>query len=159
MSLERRDSWTQSDDDLLATTTLSYIRNCKTQLQAFEDVAVKLNRTQAACGFRWNSTIRYLYETEMIDAKRLKKETRGQRKVKPLIADIPLDDIINSLISIKQSFENLNQDNSSLHNKVKDLESKVSAPNEKVTTDEVKAMIKMLQIVTKEIQPKEMPKG
>lgn len=56
---DRKDSWNPGDDSLLSKLVLEYIRTGKTQLQAFEKVSEMLGRTAAACGFRWNSTLRH----------------------------------------------------------------------------------------------------
>lgn len=58
MNIPRQDAWTKDEDILLAETVLHYIREGKTQLEAFKKVAETLSRTPAACGFRWNATIR-----------------------------------------------------------------------------------------------------
>ena len=47
----RQDAWTDEDDLLLAETVLRHVREGSTQLNAFEEVGDKLNRTSAACGF------------------------------------------------------------------------------------------------------------
>src|SRR5699024_738365 len=55
-------------------TVLRYIREGKTQLEAFKDVAKQLSRTSAACGFRWNATIRKQYDDEIQRAKQERKK-------------------------------------------------------------------------------------
>ncbi len=72
----RSDAWTHEDDLLLAETVLRYIREGGTQLQAFEEVGDKLNRTSAACGFRWNAEVRRLYEPAISIAKKQRKERK-----------------------------------------------------------------------------------
>ncbi|UTR04863.1 RsfA family transcriptional regulator [Alkalihalobacillus sp. LMS6] len=78
MTANRQDAWSHEDDLLLADTVLRHIREGSTQLAAFEEVADALSRTSAACGFRWNSTIRKKYTAEVNMAKKkrtvLKKE-------------------------------------------------------------------------------------
>ena len=76
MSTTRQDAWTQDEDLLLAEVVLRYIREGGTQLQAFEEVGKKLTRTAAACGFRWNSTIRKQYKTGIELAKKQRKEIK-----------------------------------------------------------------------------------
>ncbi len=66
---KREDSWNDEHDQILAETVLSHIRMSSTQLAAFEEVASKINRTAAACGFRWNKEIRKSYENELQEAK------------------------------------------------------------------------------------------
>lgn len=58
MYVTRQDAWTEEEDKILAETVLRYIRDGKTQLEAFKMVAEHLSRTSAACGFRWNATLR-----------------------------------------------------------------------------------------------------
>jgi prespore-specific regulator len=72
----RSDAWSHEDDLLLAETVLRYVREGGTQLQAFEEVGDKLNRTSAACGFRWNAEVRKQYEKAMQLAKKQRKERK-----------------------------------------------------------------------------------
>jgi prespore-specific regulator len=71
---QRQDAWTEEDDLLLAETVLRHVREGSTQLNAFEEVGDKLNRTAAACGFRWNAVVRRHYEQALQLAKRQRKE-------------------------------------------------------------------------------------
>lgn len=77
MNSTRQDSWTKEEDVLLAETVLHYIREGKTQLEAFKKVGRKLGRTSAACGFRWNATIRKRYEHAIIRAKEERKKGKN----------------------------------------------------------------------------------
>ncbi|SHF66558.1 RsfA family transcriptional regulator [Ornithinibacillus halophilus] len=72
----RQDAWSHEDDLLLAETVLRHIREGSTQLNAFEEVGDKLNRTSAACGFRWNAEIRQKYDDAIDLAKRQRKEKK-----------------------------------------------------------------------------------
>ena len=76
MSSNRQDAWNQQEDELLAKIVLESIENGQTQLDAFALVGKKLSRTAAACGFRWNSYVRKLYENEILLAKKKKKENK-----------------------------------------------------------------------------------
>ncbi|ANB60040.1 RsfA family transcriptional regulator [Anoxybacteroides amylolyticum] len=71
---QRQDAWTEEDDLLLAETVLRHVREGSTQLNAFEEVGDKLNRTSAACGFRWNAVVRSRYEKALQLAKKQRKE-------------------------------------------------------------------------------------
>ncbi|MBO8155973.1 MAG: RsfA family transcriptional regulator [Bacillaceae bacterium] len=86
MAKVRQDAWSHEDDLLLAETVLRHIREGSTQLKAFEEVGDKLNRTAAACGFRWNAEVRKRYEKAIDLAKRQRKEKKRamaeQQKVK-----------------------------------------------------------------------------
>ncbi|WLV23657.1 RsfA family transcriptional regulator [Aciduricibacillus chroicocephali] len=72
----RQDAWSHEDDLLLAETVLRHIREGSTQLKAFDEVGDKLNRTSAACGFRWNAEIRQKYVSAIDMAKRQRKEKK-----------------------------------------------------------------------------------
>ncbi|MBB6449397.1 prespore-specific regulator [Geomicrobium halophilum] len=74
MNAGRQDAWTEEEDLMLAEIVLKNIREGKTQLKAFEEVGNKLERTSAACGFRWNATIRKKYDDAVKLAKQQKKE-------------------------------------------------------------------------------------
>lgn len=70
----RQDAWTEENDLLLAETVLRHVREGSTQLNAFEEVGDKLNRTSAACGFRWNAVVRHKYEKALELAKKQRKQ-------------------------------------------------------------------------------------
>lgn len=76
MAKVRQDAWSHEDDLLLAETVLRHVREGSTQLNAFEEVGDKLNRTSAACGFRWNAEVRRKYENAIDLAKRQRKERK-----------------------------------------------------------------------------------
>ncbi|MET1193955.1 RsfA family transcriptional regulator, partial [Bacillus licheniformis] len=71
---DRQDAWTEEDDLLLAETVLRHVREGSTQLNAFEEVGDELNRTSAACGFRWNAVVRHQYEKALQLAKKQRKQ-------------------------------------------------------------------------------------
>lgn len=70
----RQDAWLEENDILLAETVLRHVREGSTQLSAFEEVGDTLNRTAAACGFRWNAVVRREYEKELAEAKKERKQ-------------------------------------------------------------------------------------
>lgn len=70
----RQDAWMEENDILLAETVLRHVREGSTQLSAFEEVGDALNRTAAACGFRWNAVVRRDYEEELEEAKKERKQ-------------------------------------------------------------------------------------
>ncbi|WP_096153242.1 MULTISPECIES: RsfA family transcriptional regulator [Bacillus] len=76
MTKVRQDAWSHEEDLLLAETVLRYIRDGGTQLGAFDEVGDKLNRTSAACGFRWNAEVRKKYEHAVSIAKKQRKEKK-----------------------------------------------------------------------------------
>src|SRR5690625_2350720 len=85
----RQDAWTHEDDLLLAETVLRHIREGSTQLNAFEEVGDALNRTSAACGFRWNAEVRnrYVQAIELAKRQRKEKKRREAKKSKQKIAN------------------------------------------------------------------------
>lgn len=70
----RQDAWLKENDELLAEAVLRHVKEGSTQLNAFEEAGDKLNRTAAACGFRWNAVVRKRYEKELAEAKKERKE-------------------------------------------------------------------------------------
>lgn len=76
MAKVRQDAWSHQDDLLLAETVLRHVREGSTQLNAFDEVGDHLNRTSAACGFRWNAEVRRKYESAMDLAKRQRKDNK-----------------------------------------------------------------------------------
>ncbi|OIK06466.1 RsfA family transcriptional regulator [Bacillus sp. MUM 13] len=78
MSIARQDGWTQDEDIILADVVLEHIGKGSTQLRAFEEVGIQMSRTAAACGFRWNSYVRKQYKTDIEQAKKKRKDSKGQ---------------------------------------------------------------------------------
>ena len=70
----RQDAWLKENDELLAEAVLRHVKEGSTQLNAFEEAGDALNRTAAACGFRWNAVVRRLYERDLAEAKKERKE-------------------------------------------------------------------------------------
>lgn len=79
----RQDAWTGEDDLLLAETVLRHIREGSTQLKAFDEVGDQLNRTSAACGFRWNAEVRQGYDEAVQIARKRRKELKREQAVHP----------------------------------------------------------------------------
>jgi prespore-specific regulator len=112
----RQDAWSEEDDLLLAETVLRHVREGSTQLNAFEEVGDKLNRTSAACGFRWNAVVRHTYDKALQLAKiqrkqrqrMLGREQTGKKRLlytppSPTIEDVGLPAIeIEHISEIKE---------------------------------------------------------
>ncbi|UOQ86115.1 RsfA family transcriptional regulator [Gracilibacillus salinarum] len=100
MAKVRQDAWSHEDDLLLAETVLRHIREGGTQLQAFDEVGDKLNRTSAACGFRWNAEVRQNYEQAVQIAKKQRKDRKralasqntGFSTTRPASASLPKEE-------------------------------------------------------------------
>lgn len=80
MSAVRQDAWSVEDDLTLAEVTLRHIREGSTQLLAFEEVGERIGRTAAACGFRWNSSVRKKYGAAIQIAKAQRQKRSHSRK-------------------------------------------------------------------------------
>src|SRR5690625_1773424 len=110
----RQDAWSQEDDLLLAETVLRHIREGSTQLNAFEEVGDALNRTSAACGFRWNAEVRNKYIHAIDLAKRQRKERKRaeakQGRKRPSIS-VPVTSDESSLIMEPEEQTELTMDN------------------------------------------------
>lgn len=102
----RQDAWSEENDLLLAETVLRHVREGSTQLNAFEEVGDKLNRTSAACGFRWNAVVRHHYEKALQLAKKQRKQRQrilgkdqgGKKKL-----------LYNPPVSVSEDLESLAQ--------------------------------------------------
>jgi prespore-specific regulator len=105
----RQDAWTEEDDLLLAETVLRHVREGSTQLNAFEEVGDKLNRTSAACGFRWNAVVRYTYDQALQMAKKHRKErmraASGEQAKKRLLYNPPVPAFTAPIDEDIESFE------------------------------------------------------
>jgi len=130
--LSRQDSWTNDNDLLLASTVLQNIRNGGTQLTAFKEVAKLLNRTPAACGFRWNSYVRKQYQEEIQQAKQNREAgnniSPSQQKKETNSLSMTLDDIILFLQNYKKTYEFTN-----LQSQIKNLETENQSLLQRVT--------------------------
>ncbi|SFA69369.1 prespore-specific regulator [Lentibacillus halodurans] len=136
MTKVRQDAWSHEDDLLLAETVLRHIREGSTQLHAFEEVGDKLNRTSAACGFRWNAEVRNKYNDAIELAKRQRKEKKraaAKNAKQPVVTvaqtkqaesaeaeNVPeqqtltMDSVIQFLKQLKKDYQASNQSRQSL---------------------------------------------
>ncbi|MHB0943312.1 RsfA family transcriptional regulator [Paenibacillus sp. ALE1] len=104
----RQDAWTQPEDDLLAKTVIANIRSNKTQLTAFQEVGRELNRTAAACGFRWNSALRHNYRNEIKAAKEERVNNKTSSKTKMTNTNTAMKEDINYMTEIDKAIDALN---------------------------------------------------
>jgi prespore-specific regulator len=107
MVANRQDAWTTEDDLLLAEVTLRHIREGSTQLAAFEEVAEKMGRTAAACGFRWNSTVRKKYVQAIALAKAQRQKNKMSRSfyTKKRVAATPVESVPGATLEEQISFD------------------------------------------------------
>ena len=124
MTALRQDAWTEDDDMLLAEVTLRHIREGGTQLGAFEEVAEKLGRTPAACGFRWNSCVRKNYEAAIQIAKSQRQGRKQRRKhPSPLQGEIEKQsDSVSSLSTVIRFLRQHKQEFAQVSKQVRQLE-------------------------------------
>lgn len=121
----RQDAWLDENDELLAETVLRHVREGSTQLNAFEEAGDALNRTAAACGFRWNAVVRREYEKDLREAKKDRKqkmrvlgkeyrrrgqslflvgsEEQPQERVQIPLSSLSLDVVIAYLLRLQQN--------------------------------------------------------
>lgn len=120
MAFIRQDAWSPEEDKKLAEVILKHIGSGSTQLAGFAEAAPVLSRTPAACGFRWNSSVRRQYELQLTEAKQKRKvlkSTKGKKQLpdiettvsKDAVAESApvsggtLDVLIQFLLNLKQS--------------------------------------------------------
>ncbi|KAB8138642.1 RsfA family transcriptional regulator [Gracilibacillus oryzae] len=111
MQGHRQDAWTKDEDIILAETVLHYIREGKTQLEAFKEAGNKLSRTSAACGFRWNATLRKHYEQaiQLAKSNRKKASTYAEVEVLQDSGQPNFTEVIQSLEKISQYYQTIDQ--------------------------------------------------
>lgn len=107
--MSRQDGWTSSEDELLATTVLSFISNNRTQLAAFQEVGERLNRTPAACGFRWNSTLRHNCYNKIKAAKEERMNNKKSSKNRRIDTKTTDEANINYMTEISRAIDALNK--------------------------------------------------
>lgn len=153
----RQDAWTKDEDLFLAEVVLRHIREGSTQLKAFEEVGKALNRTAAACGFRWNSTVRKQYKAAIDLAKKQRKELKKKQnspsftqefitrqglssEMTPSGKQLTLQDVIAFLQEYHLKEQELErstvskQEQEELANKLKDLEQEFESLKKKYQT-------------------------
>lgn len=131
----RQDAWSEENDLLLAETVLRHVREGSTQLNAFEEVGDLLNRTSAACGFRWNAVVRTQYEKALSLAKKQRKQRSRTVEKKTLYAPpakstatLTMTDVIGflqslgSIDAIKAENEQLRAENEQLQYRLGKIE-------------------------------------
>ncbi len=131
MGVKRQDAWTADDDTVLAEVILRHIREGGTQLSAFEEVAAKLGRTPAACGFRWNSTVRKKYETAINIAKKQRQKRNREHNKQTTSSSVvhdtlhSLDQVIRYLRQFKNEINELKRSQKELEMELKNREDEV----------------------------------
>src|SRR5699024_11126299 len=99
----RQDAGSKVEDLLLAETVLEHIGKGKTQLDAVEEAGQLLSRTSAACGYRWNATVRKRYDHAVAYAKNNQKINFKHDSQSPMPADkgTTIDSVITLLEQLK----------------------------------------------------------
>ncbi|UOY93741.1 RsfA family transcriptional regulator [Ectobacillus sp. JY-23] len=120
MATTRQDAWTEDEDLLLAEVVLRHIRENGTQLSAFKEVGRSLSRTPAACGFRWNSTVRKQYKEQIDEAKSQRKGTAAEEVIVTERRSLTLADVIAFL----QNYQPEQELSSGLFQRIQQLEAK-----------------------------------
>lgn len=140
MQNNRQDAWTQEEDQLLGEIVLQYIEEGKTQLQAFSEAGEQLSRTPAACGFRWNATLRKRYENEIQQAKK-NRRTRAFVKSNQVTASPGIHEIMKGIEDLQrfylqvgesESFRKIYEENNHLKEKLNDYENRLQKIKELV---------------------------
>ncbi len=152
MKNKRQDAWTKDEDLYLAEKVLRYIREGKTQLEAFQEVAIELNRTPAACGFRWNATIRKDY----LEAVELAKNSRNNTSIPNEVNTTDLSQLINLLENMKSYYEERETYLTEPIERIQLLEQENQAIKEKCEkilhlVNEYKSLTKKLELITKDL--------
>lgn len=135
--MERKDKWLTSEDILLAKTVISHISKGSTQINAFDTVADALNRTPAACGFRWNSEVRKDYMNEIRQAKTERSKLKGVKPIK-----VEESTSIDSIITYLSRFEQLLNEKDK---QIQQLKDEVKSLRQNNTSDDLNSLMEILR--------------
>lgn len=115
----RKDHWSEEEDKTLAELVLTFIREGKTQIKAFEEASNTLGRTKQACGFRWNKTLRKQYYIHQIDRSSIPgEETLSQEtpnELAPNEVHLYLKQVMTSYDELAGAYEKLKVEYDQLH--------------------------------------------
>lgn len=150
----RRDSWNLKHDSTLAEIVIGHIKNGSTQLKAFEEAANELNRSESACGFRWNSVIRKQHKEEIKRAKEIRLQSRSKhtsKRVDKMVSTgistnsetSPIDLIIQSLVALKDQFHDMKITIQNLQNRNNEIQNNVASENN--PSDDLNKLMEILQ--------------
>ena len=84
----RHDGWDEKQDKIVLDTVLKHYSEGGTQIAGYEEAGEKLGRTAGACGFRFNSLLRYKYKKRFEEAKKQRLEWR-KAKGRPIRQKAP----------------------------------------------------------------------
>ncbi|MDI3327491.1 MAG: RsfA family transcriptional regulator [Alicyclobacillaceae bacterium] len=136
MKTMRQDAWTAEDDTRLAEIVLRHIREGSTQLAAFEEAAEQLNRTAAACGYRWNACVRKHCQAAVDIAKKQRQQqgVSWRRAVAPEKAPEESEDVRPSLSwgGVIRFLRQYKQEHQALYVRVKQLERELQRTREEL---------------------------
>lgn len=104
MKNSRQDAWTNEEDVILQQIVLSHIKTGYTQMSAFALASEKLNRTPAACGFRWNAFLRKQLSDEVKQAKKQRMEHNEEGEL----------DIIHHIIEQLQKLKHVDKETTAI---------------------------------------------
>lgn len=114
MTRNQESQWTEQQDLLLGQTILTHLENNGTQLEGFQAAALILQRTPAACGFRWNKEVRKQFSEQLQRAKEKKAEIKGlkpQREVREKrVAPAQTQDVIAQVTQLIERLVAENKD-------------------------------------------------
>ncbi|MDQ0896317.1 MULTISPECIES: hypothetical protein [unclassified Paenibacillus] len=162
---KREDAWNDNHDAILAEIVINHIKTGSTQLLAFEETGEKINRTAAACGFRWNKELRKKYENKILEAKAYRSKHKQKAQKRELfvtvsntaISDNPSqqydDNPFGQIIKIAQDqahiFEQLLQENKKLKDQILELKSikknsDIAKTNDQFGVDDIQTFLNIM---------------
>ncbi|WP_409251472.1 hypothetical protein V1502_15155 [Bacillus sp. SCS-153A] len=139
-AVEKRKKWTDEEEKIVTETVLKFLREGKTQKDAFDEASKSIGRTSAACSFRWNN--------------KLKKETvTAPNHTDTAPASPSLEDCITFLQTMSPGGQDDFHENKNLREQQKELQKKLLAAEEnynKLKTDykELLALLDMEGLTT-----------
>lgn len=72
----RSDAWSNAEDEVVAKIVCRFIRENRTQLDAFKQASYRTGRTPAAVGYRWNRVLRDKFAEHLERAKLIRAHNK-----------------------------------------------------------------------------------
>lgn len=113
-AVDKKKKWTEEEEKILFDTVLDFLKDGKTQKEAFSEAAHSIGRTPGACSFRWNNKLK----------KNLNMEEENTASTPATIGDCV------SFLQSLSSEEELNNENKNLKGKKAELEKNLQVAEE-----------------------------
>lgn len=125
--------WTKEEERFLGETVVEYIASGNTIEDAIEKVSKDINRTLAACKFRWHNTIRPKFKASLeIVKEERKKKTSIKENLTSSVESVESIDLGSPFLQFTQNLESISQQVEQLQNELTDIKQRYIEKNQLV---------------------------